>query len=125
MEKGRTNPYTLEFFPNQYEIPVTFVRTVAEELCALKFVTNHFDTEGKCAESVHKCSQSRKFVSDFLKNQEMCIKTVEEDLSNLFDVAFWFAKRSLAENWDNDKDLCKYDELADWNNSYKKRKVKI
>ena len=26
-------------------IPVTFVRTVAEELCALKFVTNHFDTE--------------------------------------------------------------------------------
>lgn len=55
----------------------------------------------------------------------MCIKTVEEDLSNLFDVAFWFAKRSLAENWDNDKDHCKYDELADWNNSYKKRKVKI
>lgn len=45
MEKGRTNPYTLEFFPNQYEIPVTFVRTVAEELCALKFVTNHFDTK--------------------------------------------------------------------------------
>ena len=56
MEKGCTNPYTLEFFPNQYEIPVTFARTVAEELCALKFVTNHFDTEGKCAESVHKCS---------------------------------------------------------------------
>ena len=42
----------MRFFPSQNKILATFKRTVVEELYALKFVTNHFNTEGKCAESV-------------------------------------------------------------------------
>ena len=57
-------------------------------------------------------------VPDQYKTQEMCDKTVEEDLCLLEYVPDWFVKQQYIEVWSNDVDYYDDDKLIEWYEDY-------
>ena len=62
-------------------------------------------------------------VPDRLKTQEMCEKAVEKYLWLLKDVPDWFLTHQQIKIWHDNDDYCNDDELIEWYNVYKKRKI--
>ena len=59
-----------------------------------------------CKETIKESSYNLKFVPDYLKNQVMCERAVEDDPSSLQYVLDWFVTREGVNMWYDGSEYC-------------------
>ena len=62
-------------------------------------------------------------VPDHFKSQKMCDAIVSEDPYSLQYIPHWFVTQEQVKIWHDDDDYCNDNEIVEWYDDYKKRKV--
>ena len=77
-----------------------------------------FKTQELCIKTVEADPSNLGNVPDYFQTQEMCDKVLEEEPSSLIYVTNWFVKQQQVNMWYDD-----YEEIIGWHNGCQKRKT--
>ena len=86
-------------------------------------IPDRFKIQEMCIKAVEVDPWKLYYVPDHFKSQKMCDGLVSEDPFSLQYVPDWFVMQEQVKIWHDDDDYCNDDEIVEWYDDYKNRKV--
>ena len=140
-------PLSLAYVPDHFKTQEMCDKAVEGDPWLLKYVPDNFKTQSMCDKAVEKapwllydvpasfitqemCNGAVKadpwqleYVPDHLKAQEMFNEAVRRESWNLRHVLDWLVTQQQMKIWHDDAYYCNDNEMIEWYDGYKKRKV--
>ena len=116
------DPYTLDYALDCLKAEEMYEQTMCENPAAFFLIPNHFKIQGMCIKAVEVDLWQIYDVPDYLKTQEICDDVVWGDPCSLQYVPDWFVAQQQLKIWEDYDDCWNGDDIIEWYDGYQKSK---